>query len=417
MRSFTEFADASRNRRVGRFGVRRGAPRWIGGTVLSAALLLAYAGDVLAEEAGGGAESGEELAGDEVAGDEVAGDEESATARDEAPSGELVVGVRYVDPFVMAADEGRHGIAYTLWSSISDRLGLDYRTEERSLEGLFEGLEDGSLDVAVAALTITAEREERVDFTHSYFLAGTGIAVSHDEVSPLFSVIRSLVSADFLLVLLALAGILFVTGALAWSFERRKNPEEFEPDAKRGLFSGFWWSAVTMTTVGYGDKTPRSAGGKLLALVWMFSGIIVVSFFTASITSSLTVGQLSGVVEGPADLPHARVGVLAGSATAGVLDDRFISYRSYESVEDGLEDVQGGELDAFVHDAPILRYLARQEFAGRVNVLPETFNDQHYGFALRAGSPLREDLNPVLLSELESERWNLLLERYLGVEE
>ena len=46
--------------------------------------------------------------------------------------------------------------------------------------------------------------------------------------------------------------VLFGVGTLIWILERRKNPEHFSPIPVKGLGSAFWWSAVTMTTVGYG---------------------------------------------------------------------------------------------------------------------------------------------------------------------
>lgn len=53
---------------------------------------------------------------------------------------------------------------------------------------------------------------------------------------------------------------------------------------------------VTMTTVGYGVKAPRTPGGRIVALIWMFANIFLVTVSTAAITSSLTVGELSGKV-------------------------------------------------------------------------------------------------------------------------
>lgn len=48
---------------------------------------------------------------------------------------------------------------------------------------------------------------------------------------------------------------------------------------------GLWWTFVTMTTVGYGDKTPVTTAGRLLAIVIMFSGISFTALFTALVAS------------------------------------------------------------------------------------------------------------------------------------
>jgi len=49
---------------------------------------------------------------------------------------------------------------------------------------------------------------------------------------------------------------------------------------------------VTMTTVGYGDKSPKTLGGRMVALVWMIFSIIFIASFTANITTSLTLSEL-----------------------------------------------------------------------------------------------------------------------------
>ena len=47
----------------------------------------------------------------------------------------------------------------------------------------------------------------------------------------------------------------------------------------------FWWAIVTMTTVGYGDYSPETPGGRVFAVLIMFIGISLVSLLTATISS------------------------------------------------------------------------------------------------------------------------------------
>ena len=47
----------------------------------------------------------------------------------------------------------------------------------------------------------------------------------------------------------------------------------------------YWWAIVTMTTVGYGDFSPETLGGRIFAVLIMFIGISLVSLLTASISS------------------------------------------------------------------------------------------------------------------------------------
>lgn len=59
-----------------------------------------------------------------------------------------------------------------------------------------------------------------------------------------------------------------------------------EPEtAKGGFGDGIWWAVVTATTVGYGDISPTTLWGRLIAAVLMLVGIGLMSTLAASITS------------------------------------------------------------------------------------------------------------------------------------
>ena len=62
--------------------------------------------------------------------------------------------------------------------------------------------------------------------------------------------------------------------------------EHTHGDANIGSFwDGIWWAIVTMGTVGYGDKYPLSPGGRVVGMVLIFSGVGLMSLFTATIAS------------------------------------------------------------------------------------------------------------------------------------
>lgn len=331
-----------------------------------------------------------------------------------AEADRVIIGTRVVPPFVVDEGDGNYsGLTVGLWEHLADELDLDYEFEEREIQGMLEGVEDGTLFAAASALTITADREERVDFTHPFFVTGLGIAVSREPVG-IAAAILALLSPDLWWVLFLLVALLLFWGVLVWVFERSENREEFGGTAAQGIGSGFWWAAVTMTTVGYGDKAPRTLGGRVVGFVWMFAAIVVISFFTASIASSLTVTQLDSRISGPEDLPDVQVGGMDGSAAVAYLAEEGMRSVPYGSIQDGLRAVAEGEVDAFVHDAPILRYYQREEFPDRVRILPGTFREQYYGIALPLGSEHRNAANQILLEYLASEEWERLNQRYLG---
>ena len=87
----------------------------------------------------------------------------------------LRIGTKAAPPFAMQRTDGTwHGMSIALWQRIATELGLRYAFIAHGLQGLLDGVKDGSLDAAVAALTITAEREILMDFTYAYHVSGLG---------------------------------------------------------------------------------------------------------------------------------------------------------------------------------------------------------------------------------------------------
>ena len=175
-------------------------------------------------------------------------------------SGEaLKVGTRVAPPFAMKAEDGRwEGISIDLLNQLAAADGFTFDLVETNLEGMISDVADGRLDASIAAMTVTLAREKIVDFSNPFYHSGLGAAVTAKPGSSFYAIIEALTSRDFLGTIGLLLGLLLVVGFFAWLAERRANPRDFESEPVRGLFSGFWWAAVTMTTVGYGDKAPVS---------------------------------------------------------------------------------------------------------------------------------------------------------------
>ncbi len=327
----------------------------------------------------------------------------------------LVVGTKHVPPFAIKTEDGHWtGISMDLWKQIAAELELDYELRELTLDELLGGLRIHSIDVAVAALTVTAERETYIDFTHPFHMSGLGIAVSTKSRSGWLVVVERFISLTFLKVVTALIVVLFIAGFLVWVFEHKSNAEQFGGDPPKGLGAAFWWSAVTMTTVGYGDKAPKTLGGRLVALIWMFTSIIIISSFTAAITSALTVGQLQLKVRGPDDLPKVTVATIKSSTSETYLMSKKLAYQTYNNPLEALRAVASGQEEAMVYDAPVLRYLVSREFGSSVRVLPQTFEPQYYAIGLVEGSALREPVNRALIEKINSPQWQDILYKYLG---
>jgi len=327
----------------------------------------------------------------------------------------LIIGTKQAPPFSFKDSAGNwKGISIELWEAIAEDLQLEYSFQEYDLQGLLAAVENKSIDAAVAALTITAEREKLFDFTHPFHTSGLGIAVLPGKKNSWLAVFDRFFSLAFLKIVAVLTILLLAVGLLVWFFERRKNPEQFGDSTLQGVGSGFWWSAVTMTTVGYGDKAPRTLGGRLVGLIWMFTAIIIISSFTAAITSTLTVSKIQSLVRTPEDLHRVRVGSVTLSTSASYLDKHHVSFRHYASPLAAMQGMAAGEIDAVVYDAPMLRYLSNDVMQGKVVVLNIFFDKQHYGIGLPTGSILREPINRIIPATINQQPWQDMLFRYLG---
>ena len=343
----------------------------------------------------------------------------TARAEDDAEPAKkkIVVGTKDAPPFSMRDAGGRwHGISIELVNRIAEKLDLEVEWRELTLDGLLDGVQDGTLDAAAAALTVTAEREERIDFTHAFHTSGLGIAVPARPESGWSAILGRVFSSEFLKAVFALVVLLLAVGFALWLFERKRNAEQFGGKTAAGLGHAFWWSAVTMTTVGYGDKAPVTWAGRLVALIWMFASIILIAGFTGSIASALTVSRLEGSIHGPEDLPGLQVGTVPDSTSERYLTARGIQRRRFPNVQAALEALADGQVEAVVYDAPLLVYRVAQDarLSARLVVLPQTFERQDYAIALPPGAEDRERLNRTLLEIINADDWPDVLDRHLG---
>jgi ABC-type amino acid transport substrate-binding protein len=345
--------------------------------------------------------------------------QERTAVRDEARTAEertdvLLVGVRAAPPFAMREGEDWSGLSIRAWEASAAALGLSYRYRPAGLDAVLDGLADGRLDVGLGAYTVTAEREQRLDFSHPFHTSGFGLAVRAEPQAGWLSVAGRFLSLDFLKVALSLGALLLLFGALVWVFERRANPDEFDARVGPGLGAGFWWAAVTMTTVGYGDKSPRSLGGRVVALVWMFAAIIVISSFTAAITSSLTVNQLGSGVEGLDDLDNSRIGTLPESASDEWLAANGYRTAGHATLDDALDALAAGEVRGVLYDAPLIVHALSRRDDDRIRLLPQRIERLDYAIVFPDDSELREPVNRALLETMRTASWQAALERYVG---
>jgi ABC-type amino acid transport substrate-binding protein len=332
----------------------------------------------------------------------------------------LRVIIKPLAPFVFepAAEETTvyRGFSIDLWEEVAHRINRPTTyVYTDTVQSQLESVASGTVDVGITGISITREREEMVDFSQPYFQAGLQIMVPAQNTanwSNSFGAIAGLATSPGFLVLVSGLGVaILLMGHLFWLVERRRNPD-FPPSYLRGVWEGIWYTVVTLVTVGYGDRTARTVVGRLLAMVWMFVGLLIVANFTANLTSQLTVNQFRGPITSTNDLPGKRVATVAESTAAAYLDDRRIRYRGVETIEEAYPLLEEGRVDAIVYDSPVLLYYAINEGNGRVRVVGDIFEPQNYGIAFPPLSTERELVNRTLLEIQEDGTYAAIYDRW-----
>ena len=82
--------------------------------------------------------------------------------------------------------------------------------------------------------------------------------------------------------LLVAAGIVIIAGTLIM-YNLEKGAENSQMTT---LLDAMWWCVATVTTVGYGDVVPVTSLGRIVALVYMFFGIILITTTLAVISNT-----------------------------------------------------------------------------------------------------------------------------------
>ena len=77
--------------------------------------------------------------------------------------------------------------------------------------------------------------------------------------------------------------LLYMSAVGIYFFENGAQPEAFS-----SVFSSLWWAVATMTTVGYGDIYPITAGGRIFTFVVLMIGLGVVAVPTGLVASALS---------------------------------------------------------------------------------------------------------------------------------
>jgi len=340
-----------------------------------------------------------------------------ATAASAQPKEEkLRVATRLIRPFVFEENGRLSGFSIELWQEIAKQMSV--QTEfvvKPTVRDLLDSVNNNGANLGIAAISVTAERELKWDFSQPMFDAGLQILtpIQAGGGSLVKAIVANLFSSAVLPYILGVAFILIFIAHLVWLLERRNSTgmlthRSYYP----GIFETCWWAASTLAT--QADQMPRAALARMVAVFWMFASVVFIAYFTAAVTSNLTVQQLHGDISGPDDLPGKRVASVKGSTSAEYLRQHNVEVSEFAKVEDAFQSLLAGETDAVVYDAPVLLYFASHEGKGKVQTVGTIFRKESYGIAFPDKSPLRKRVNEALLKLKENGTYDQLYAKWFG---
>jgi len=346
-------------------------------------------------------------------------------AADLAPSGgagkTLRVATRLVEPFVVKDGDQLTGFSIDLWREIMREVNIEATYQiNPNVKSLLSEVETGKADVGVAAISVTAERAERFDFSQPIYDSGLQIMVRSDSASgggpDVMSLLKGFFSPELLSLFLVLLGVVVLVSHVIWLIERRH--EDHGLVEHKGYFPGIakatWWA--TGTLAGQADEMPRSVAGRGIALLMMFTSAVFIAYFTAAVTTALTVQQLNGAIKGPDDLPGKNVATTTGSTAATYLKAHGVKTTEVATIGDAYNLLETKKADAVVFDAPVLLYYSSDKGAGngKVQVVGSVFKKESYGIAFPSNSPWRKPVNRALLTLRENGSYDQIHDKWFG---
>ncbi|CAL5399958.1 unnamed protein product [Camellia sinensis] len=269
-----------------------------------------------------------------------------------------------------------------------------------------------AFDAVVGDVAIVTNRTRSADFTQPYIKSGLIIVAPIRKwkssawafLKP-FTPLMWVVTASFFL----------IVGAVVWILEHRIN-DEFRGPPKKQLVTILWFSFSTMF-FSHRENT-MSTLGRMVLIIWLFVVLIIISSYTASLTSILTVQQLSTSIQGIESLITStdRIGFQVGSFAQNYLSDelniaksRLVALRSPEEYAMAL---QNRTVAAVVDERPYIDIFLSTYC--KFSIVGQEFTKSGWGFAFPRDSPLAIDMSNAILTLSETGELQKIHDKWLN---
>ncbi|GLJ24187.1 hypothetical protein SUGI_0461330 [Cryptomeria japonica] len=272
-------------------------------------------------------------------------------------------------------------------------------------------------DALVGDITILANRSNYVDFTYPFTETGMVMVVP-------ITTGRGNNPWAFLLpftadLWCATVAFFIFTGVVVWLLERRINAD-FSGDAYTQVITILWFSFSTLF-FSHREKIKRNSS-RIVIIIWLFVVLILMSNYTANLTSIHTVQQMTPTITSVESVRNkgVAVGYQTGSFVGEYLQQHFgiskMKLKFYSTPQEYAEALtkgpNNGGVAAVFDEIPYIRlFLSKQ--CGYIIVGP-TYRTGGLGFVFPKGSPLLSDISRALLSVSEDKEMQKIEAMYFN---
>ena len=323
----------------------------------------------------------------------------------------LTVATYEVSPFVDQSATGElSGYSINLLENLKKYLKekVEYKyVLYPNMESSLNAVHSGEVDLGIGATVITSNREEMVDFSHSFLRTEIGILVPKNTI--LDNLKSILISSKVLYIILILIAYIFVCAHIIWLLERKSLKWSMHKGYIKGITHGAWWTISTMSTVGYGDVYPNRIIGKLFGSFVMFSGILIFSLSIATFTSVVTIKQLqNSKIQGSEALVEKPVVAFENSIAAYVGTEKNMHIVEVDNVDTAIDYLKEDRVIAYIDDYPLLQDYINKNPNAPYFILPYGFHYIDYGIEFRRESELTKEFNVALVKFIEGGEYEQL---------
>ncbi|XP_053947504.1 glutamate receptor ionotropic, kainate 2 isoform X2 [Anastrepha ludens] len=321
------------------------------------------------------------------------------------------------------------GYGVDLIQELAAKLGFDfilknggndygsYNASTNTTTGMLKEIITGNADLAITDLTITAARQQVVDFSIPFM--NLGIAILHlkaQKAPPAYFTFMDPYSKDVWWLL----GLSFLLVSFSFFILGRLSPSEWdnpypcieEPTELVNQFTignSLWFTTGALLQQG-SEMEPKAISTRTVASFWWFFTLLMVSTYTANLAAFLTIENPTSLIDSIDDLAENKHGVLYGAKKVGstreffeksedprhVKMNKFLNSHPDLLTNDNMDGVKRVDrYYAFLMESTSIEYNTMR--LCHLRKVGNALDEKGYGIAMRKNWPYRDKFNNALL--------------------